>query len=253
MTSFVKRRGVARPGSIAEALDIFRSELRFYREIAPTVGVRVPACYRAEETAEGTLLELEDLSTWSLGAAPEPAAEFLRDLHSRWSGKALQHWLWLRPIGAAAELVERLYDDTWPQLAERNDLSPAVVALGTRLVGNVVAAEHQLLNAGPPTLVHGDASAQNFRTSSAGEIALLDWEDVSAAPGILDLGWFLLSSVEPDDWPATITTYGHSNGLQEVLPSLIVQGLLSLADHAPDGPEAEAWRRRLDAAAHWLS
>jgi thiamine kinase-like enzyme len=121
------------------------------------------------------------------------------------------------------------------------------------LVGNVVAAEHQVTDAGPLTLVHGDASAQNLRTSPDGEIALLDWEDVTAAPGVLDLGWFLLSSVDPELWPATITTYGDDDtDLRAVLPSLIVQGLLSLADHAPESPEAEAWRRRLDAAAELL-
>ena len=252
MTTFVKRRGIATPGSIAEALDISRSEVRFYREIAPAIGIRVPAYYRAEESDEGTLLELEDLSSWTPGAAPEPAAELLRELHSRWTGEATHRWPWLRPIGAAVDLVERLYEDTWPKLTERNDLSPAVQDVGRRLVGNVVAAEHQLQDAGPLTLVHGDASAQNLRTSPTGEIALLDWEDVSAAPGILDLGWFLLSSVDPPDWPATITTYGNDTGLRAVLPSLVVQGLLSLADHNPETLEAEAWRRRLDAAAELL-
>jgi Ser/Thr protein kinase RdoA (MazF antagonist) len=120
------------------------------------------------------------------------------------------------------------------------------------LVGNVVAAEHQITAAGPLTLVHGDASAPNLRISPDGEIALLDWEDVSAAPGVLDLGWFLLSSVDPEVWPATIAAYGDDTGLRAVLPSLVVQGLLTLADHAPDSPEAEAWRRRLDAAAELL-
>jgi phosphotransferase family enzyme len=252
MTVFVKRRSLAAPGSIADALDISRSEVRFYREIAPVIGIRVPACYRAEVSAEGTLLELEDLSTWTPGADPEATAELLHELHSRWQDEAPRRWPWLRPIGAAVDLIENLYAETWPRLVSRGDLSPAVQALGHRLVGNVTSAEHQLLNAGPPTLVHGDASAQNLRTSPTGEVALLDWEDVSAAPGILDLGWHLLSSVDPNDWPATIAVYGHDTGLNEVLPSLIVQGLLSLADHAPNSPEAETWRHRLNAAAKRL-
>ncbi|QNE18058.1 hypothetical protein F1D05_09355 [Kribbella qitaiheensis] len=88
---------------------------------------------------------------------------------------------------------------------------------------------------------------------ATGEVALLDWEDVSAAPGILDLGWFLLSSVDPNDWHSTIATYGHSTGLTAVLPSLIVQGLLTLADYSPETPEAETWARRLDTATEWLN
>lgn len=37
---FVKRRGQPAVGSIAAALDIFRNEVRFYREIAPDAGIR---------------------------------------------------------------------------------------------------------------------------------------------------------------------------------------------------------------------
>jgi hypothetical protein len=259
MDTFVKRREVATQGSIAEALDIFGSELRFYREIAPVIGIRVPACYRAEESAEGTLLELEDLSSWRPGADPDAAAETLRRLHARWEGEAVERWPWLRPVGAAVDLVGRLYDETWRRLADRSDLSPVVQNIGRRLVGNVAAAEHQISDAGPLTLVHGDASNQNLRTSPTGEIALLDWEDVSAAPGALDLGWHLLTSVDPERWPTTIETYkgGTSTNtdaaLQAVLPSLVVQGLLSLAHHDPDSSEAEGRRQRLNAAADLLN
>ena len=259
MDVFVKRREPAAPGSIAEALGMFEAEVRFYREIAPEIGIRVPACYHSEISAEGTLLELEDLSAWTVGADPEAAAHLLADLHTRWTDKAATRWPWIRPIGAGDNLVEALYAETWPRLSTRHDLSPEVRTLAERLVGNVATAEQQLLTAGPLTLVHGDASAQNLRTSPTGEVALLDWEDVSAAPGALDLGWHLLTSVDPDQWPATIETYksGTSTNtdaaLDAVLPSLVVQGLLSLSHHEPETPEAEAWRRRLDAAAKLLT
>jgi len=45
---FVKRRPITIPGSISDVLDMFRSEIGLYREIAPIIGVRVPACYRAD-------------------------------------------------------------------------------------------------------------------------------------------------------------------------------------------------------------
>ena len=63
MDAYVKRRRCPAPGSISEALDSFQAEVRFYREIAPVVGVRVPACYRAEGTDDGTVLVLEARST----------------------------------------------------------------------------------------------------------------------------------------------------------------------------------------------
>jgi hypothetical protein len=249
MSEYVKRREHAAVGSITEALDSFRSELRFYREIAPVVGVRVPACYRAEDSSDGTLLVLEDLSQWRPGADPRAAAAVLSGLHRRWAGRAEERWPWLRPIGAAVDLIEDFYREAWPELTARTDLTPKVRALGERLLGRVTESEHALRLAGPLTLVHGDASLLNMRTGPAGEVALLDWEDVSAAPGVLDLAWLLVSSVPPGEWEDVIAAYGPATGLAHVLPAVAVQGLLSLSDSAPGTAEAEAWLGRLEQAA----
>jgi aminoglycoside phosphotransferase (APT) family kinase protein len=110
----------------------------------------------------------------------------------------------------------------------------------------------QLESAGPLTLAHGDASRANMRTGIDGEIALLDWEDVSAAPGVCDLAWLLVSSVQPDQWAEVVAAYGTDAGLASVLPSLVVQGLLSLADHPDGSAEAAAWVARLNCAADYL-
>jgi len=245
----VKRRGRPAPGSIAEALDIFSSEIRFYRQIAPEAGVRVPACYLAADQPDGTLLVLEDLSGWAPGAEPAAAARVLARMHARWSGRAALRWPWLRPVGAAAELVEDLYRKTWPDLARRDDLPPAVRQLGEKLVGKVTESELAAGRAGPLTLAHGDASAANMRTNTTGEIALLDWEDVSAAPGIGDLAWLLVSSVEPGRWDEVTGAYGSADRLLDALPAAAVQGLLSLSGSADGSAEAAAWGERLAFAA----
>jgi len=62
---FEKHRDRAPEGSIPDVLDMFASEVRFYREVAPVVGVRVPQRFAAEASPNGTRLVLEDLSTWS--------------------------------------------------------------------------------------------------------------------------------------------------------------------------------------------
>jgi hypothetical protein len=248
----VKRRDLPAKGSIAEALDIFRSELRFYLEIAPFAGVRVPECYRAEVTDEGTVLVLEDLSGWQAGADPVAAAHLLAGMHERWAGEADVRWPWLRRAGAAAELVERLYARVWSQLAGRADLTPSVRMLGQRLVGEVAGSERLISASGPLTLVHGDASLKNMRTGPDGQVVLLDWEDVSAAPGILDLAWLLVSSVEPARWDETIAAYGPGGALTQTLPAVAVQGLLSLSGTACGSAEAAGWIRRLDAVARRL-
>lgn len=248
----MKRRGRPARGSISEALDSFRAEVRFYREIAPVVGIRVPACYRAEDTDAGTVLVLEDLSGWQPGADPLAAARVLADMHWRWAGQALVRWPWLRPVGAAVDLVEQLYARVWPELAARPDLTPSVRMLGERLVGRVAESERMISAAGRLTLVHGDASMLNMRTGSGGQVALLDWEDVSAAPGALDLTWLLVSSVEPARWDEAIAAYGPDAGMTQVLLAVAVQGLLSLSDASAGSAQATAWIRRLDAAADRL-
>jgi len=252
MAVHVKRRGRPKRGSISEALDSFRAEVRFYAEIAPVVGVRVPACYRAEDTDEGTVLVLEDLSGWHPGADPVAAVRVLAEMHRRWADEARVRWPWLRPVGAAVDLVEQLYAQVWPELARRPDLTPSVRLLGERLVGRVAQSERMISAAGSLTLVHGDASMLNMRTGPGGQVALLDWEDVSAAPGVLDLAWLLVSSVEPAQWDEVIAAYGPGAGLARVLPAVAVQGLLSLSDTSAGSAAASAWMRRLDAAASRL-
>jgi len=228
---------------------MFRCEVRFYQEIAPVIGVRVPACYRAEATDDGTLLELEDLSSWQPGADPASAAGILASLHASWPSETLSRWPWLRRPGAAADLVAALYDRTWPLIAGRAELGSKARDLGERLAGRVSAAESAASTAGPLALTHGDASVQNMRTSPAAEIAMLDWEDVGIAPGVTDLAWLLVSSVQPDRWDEVIAAYGPAGQLADVLPAIAVQGLLSMSDTAAGSADSEAWGTRLDSAA----
>jgi Phosphotransferase enzyme family len=135
---------------------------------------------------------------WRAGAGLLPG------MHRRWEGRAAGRWPWLRPVAAGADLVARLFDQAWPQLAGRGDLTAMVQAVGARLAGRVAEAARAVAGGGAITLVHGDASALNMRTGPGGEVVLLDWEDVSAAPGILNLGWLLSSSVEPARWNEVI-------------------------------------------------
>lgn len=246
--TFVKTREPAAPGSIPDRLQMFPREVRFYREIAPAVGVRVPRAFRAEVHDGATVLELEDLSAWRAGADPVAAARTLASLHGRWVDRADVTWPWL-PRADAADLVGALFDACWPSLRQRSDLTEAARSLGDALVGEVAAVERRADAAGPHTLTHGDASAPNMRTSPDGEVALLDWEDVGSGPGICDLAWFLLSSVDPVDWDPALGAYGDARGLADALPAVCVQAFLSLAHEEEGSPDALAWISGLDEAA----
>ncbi len=247
--TFVKRREPGEPGSIPEVLGMFAAEVRFYREIAPVVGVRVPACHRAEINPDGsTEIVLEDLSSWDPGADPVEAVRMLKDLHERWAGQAAERWPWLRPVGAAADLIGALYDKVWREMPARLDVSAPVRNLGDHLVGRVATLA---VPAGALTLVHGDAATRNFRTGHDGP-ALLDWEDVSAAPGIGDVAMLLVSSTPPDRWDEVLAAYGTSVGLREALVDGVVQELFSLDDDAEGSDEAIGRAARLDEAARRL-
>lgn len=248
---FVKRREWAPAGSIPAVLGMFESEVRFYREIAPVVGVRVPACVEATQDEAGTLLRLEDLSSWTAGADAAVVAGELRRLHDRWEGTALDRWPWLRLPGTAADLIGDAYDDVWQQLASRQDLDGRVRSLGQWLVGKVEAAEHAEGTAGPLTLCHGDTSVANLATGPADEVAFLDWEDVRWAAGMTDLAWLLVSSVRPEAWDEVINAYGNAD-VEAVLPSVAAQGLFALSDCAEGSPEAHEWTGRLSEAARRL-
>jgi hypothetical protein len=238
---YVKEREPARPGSIPERLQMFVREVRFYEEVAPHVGIRVPACYRAEVADDGsTRLELEDLSEWSLGATPEAGGATLQVLHETWQGKAVQQWPWL-PRAEVSDLVEQLFAARWPAVRERADLALAARDLGDRLLGRVAEAGRLAGTAGPATLVHGDPSAVNMRTSPTGEVALLDWEDVDLGPGVCDLAWHLLAGVEAGHWDEAIAAYGSAAGLERALPAACVQALLSLSGEPEGSTHAHRW------------
>lgn len=252
MALFVKERAAAAEGSVPAVLGMFESEVRFYREIASVVGVRVPECFLAEITPSGTRIELEDLSSWQAGGDPVSVAELLRGLHDRWESEAAARWPWLRRAGLAADLIGGLYDREWPALAARKSLPAAVHDLGSSLVGKVAAAERAEAAITPYILVHGDASGLNVRTSPDGELAFLDWEDVRLGPGVSDLAWLLVSTVEPGAWDEVIAAYGGATRLRDAMPSAAAQGLLSLADTSPDSESANAWHRRLAAASRYV-
>jgi aminoglycoside phosphotransferase (APT) family kinase protein len=168
-------------------------------------------------------------------------------LHRRWEGSAVERGPWL-PRPDVAHLVGPLYDETWATARHRPELAHSVRDLGDSLVGRVAEVEARAETSGPVTFTHGDASAMNMRTSPDGEVALLDWEDYGAGPGVVDLAWHLVSSVPPVSWDTAIRAYGDASGLPDALPAVAVQGLLSFAFE--EGHEdAAAWVAGLDEAA----
>ncbi len=134
----------------------------------------------------------------------------------------------------------------------RHDLPPRVQRFGAEMVGHAASAERMHSGDGRLTLVHGDASGRNQRTSPTGEIVFIDWEDVSLGDGIADIAWFLVSSVGPERWQEVLDAHPDTSELRAVLPAAMVQGLFSLNGTEEGSEDADGWIKRLETAASRL-
>ncbi len=253
LLTFVKSRTPPEPGSIPAMLGMFENEIRFDEELADSVTVRTPNCYRAELSEDGTLLELEDLSSWKAGADPVAAVRVLAELHQSFSAADLEAWPWLWRGDTAADAIGALFDTRWEGLRSAPAISERIRTVGDELVGRVPNIEKREARHDSPTLIHGDASFLNMRTSASGELALLDWEDVRIGDGTYDVAWMLVSSVEPTQWNQTLSSYDAPLlSWTNAFESAVVQGLLTMSSPEISSAAALGWVSRLERAIDYL-
>lgn len=196
----------ARRQEIGVRFGVFEREVRFYKELASSVGVRVPSCYFAAfdpETQHSVIL-LEDLSgdvgDNEAGCNPrmaQRAIEAMATLHARWwNSPALAALTWLRrdaqtnsDVGAAVRerysmfrerLGHAVPDHMWP-LLDRMAVEPPPVVPGLA------------------TLIHGDASANNMCFNNDGSVILFDWQLAGESAPAHDLATLLTAGMTSSD------------------------------------------------------
>jgi Ecdysteroid kinase-like family len=197
-----------RSRSVAVALDAYRNEVRFYRDLAGSTELAV-RCHHAvlDESTHDFVLVLDDLSDATVvdqvdGASPSQAAAVvsaLADHHARfWDESGLDDAGWLRPLDHPP-FVEQLAAATrvtWPDVRARHGarLDPSTLALGDRLADlvPVLAAE---LSRPPRTLAHGDARLDNMFLGADGRVSMCDWQLTDRSRGMRDVGMFLTQSL----------------------------------------------------------
>ena len=234
-------------GTIGALLDIVGSELRFYQQIAPHVGVRVPAFVSATSTHDSTTLVLEDTSEWPPAGDPATVAATLSELHGRWAGIAAERWPWLRPPGAAADAIGAAYDHSWPAVEARSDLTSRVRQVAAGLRGRIAYAERAEAGDGPLTLVNGNATINTVRIAG-GQPAFTEWLDVRVTTGVAELLWYLVSSVPRDVWTMTMDAYGPAphRHIVAAAPAVAGQAIFAIADLEDGSEAARGWIERLD-------
>lgn len=192
----------------------YEKEVRFYTELADTVGICTPRClFAAVEPESGDFVMLmEDLAPavqgdQLAGCSLDQAALALREasrLHApRWGDPSLEQVAFLAAPGAdTAQLLQAMYKALWPGFAERYaaSLAPEVIDLSQRLGDHL--AGWVLAGTTPLTLVHGDYRIDNmlFGTEAGGyPLAVVDWQTLGLGAGVADVAYFMGASLLPED------------------------------------------------------
>lgn len=197
----------------ANAQCLYEREVSFYQLLAPLVSTRTPACFFAERDDEGNfLLLLEDLSPAAdvdqfAGITLDMARTGLASLAGLHGPTHARHDLhgapWLGGVSQSLQLlysaiVPLLFDQFLERYAERIDDD-------TR---QVVTRVQQLLElfsgyeSPQPCVVHGDFRTDNLLIGAGGgevPMAVVDWQTISAGSPLLDVAYFLTTSLSLED------------------------------------------------------
>ena len=216
------------------ALHSYEIEVRFYQEVAGTVGIRTPHChYAAVEPDTGWFtLVLEDLAPAEQGDQMRGctvdqaslALEELVKLHApRWGDDSLLKLEWLHRADTASgttALVQMLLDGFVERYHER--LDPEHLELSRRVIASLPHLFTQRVDM-PLTVTHGDYRLDNmlFGTDAGGPpLAVVDWQTCTSGPGMTDASYFIGAGLQIDDRRA------HEEGLvREYHRGLVAAGV----------------------------
>lgn len=200
------------------ALRNYEREVKFYKEIQPTVDIRVPQCHFADwnDVTGDFVLVMEDMAPAEQGdqitgcslAEAEVAVDELAKLHGpRWNDDSLfaVDWLQRRASPADGEQLNTIVSMMFPGFA---------AALGERVQeetgGKGMAFLEEMATAivpyveakGEPMCVtHGDYRLDNILFDRSGGLscAVVDWQTPGHGNGIADLAYFVGAGLLPDE------------------------------------------------------
>ncbi|MEE6176108.1 oxidoreductase family protein [Mycobacterium sp. 050134] len=197
---------------MAVSTGAYQREVLFYQHLSDLTGIRSPRCFYGEIADDlcGFVLLLEDLGPADAidqlsGCTIDQADLALQQaaaLHGgSWRHSRLAEQAWL-----PAEHIWNALGGTIPQIADSwlerfgHYLKPDHVAVVHRLGREVTAwlstlGEHR-------TLWHGDFRLDNMLFDAHDgrtPIAVVDWQSTAAAPGIIDVSYFLGNSLTEQD------------------------------------------------------
>jgi len=195
--------------------DLGADEIGFYRDVRPTLDLEAPVALGSavDATSKRFVLVLEDLTargaTFGEVLAPvevtsaEAVLDTLASLHgSHWRSPQLDRhqgtgslgWVRANCADPMLPLVTAAVRSMGSRLARRD---PALAPTRARQILRRYPAVARELDAGPHTLLHGDAHPGNCYFVD-GRAGLLDWQVVRRGHPLRDVTYFLTLALHPD-------------------------------------------------------
>ena len=223
------------------ALRNYEREVKFYRDVQPTVDIRVPGCHFAdwnEETGYFVLV-MEDMAPAEQGdqirgcsvEEARVAVKELARLHGpRWGDASLFDYDWMerRTSPEDGERLNGLVNMFLPGFAStlgdrvQEETGGAGMAFLEKMAAGIVA---YVTGKGDPLCVtHGDYRLDNILFDYSGgslRCAVVDWQTPGHGNGVADLAYFIGAGLLPaersvhewdlvDIWVKGIEEYGHT-------------------------------------------
>jgi hypothetical protein len=189
-------------------------EVRFYEELAPTLGVRVPRCLHAQADASGTEFELllEDMTPCRQGdqltgctvAEVEAVLDQAARLHGpRWEDPALAKLPWLSANAAARRPGPDIFTAMFAGFRERygDRIEDEVLAVGEKFFPRI-GLHHESLARPPQTVTHGDFRPDNILFGGQGgqvPVTVVDWQTVDVGAALCDVSYFVGGALSTED------------------------------------------------------
>lgn len=252
---------------MAAATGAYRREVLFYQQLSDQVGTRTPECFYADIAEDGVsfVALLEDLgpatTVEQIGrCTADQAALALGQaaaLHgSSWQQDYLREdWLPVESVwdmlGSAIPAVSAPWLDRFGEYLDPEHVS-AVNRLAEEVGTWLATLRHHR------TLWHGDFRLDNLLFDAQGgavPVAVVDWQSVAAAPGVIDVSYFLGTSLtqaerekhERDlvtEYHQQLTSYGVANySLEECWQEYRAHALFALVLTIPISMGVQATER----------
>lgn len=196
----------------------YQREIGFYQDLVGVSDLSAPLCYYSaiDSTTGASALLLEDLThlrtvDFATGCNAQEAALViprLAQLHASWWGNPrLQTMPWLRCFAQDAEGKQAKFQSWWAVTPQKytdalpgHQLPPTFIDLGNRFAQQTARIFTQL--AEPPlTCVHADSHVMNLLfgvQASDPPLKLIDWQATRLGRGMIDVAYFMITSVPID-------------------------------------------------------